>query len=719
MNGDPLYVRTSRFTRLYVVALTTVALLSITGQVLVQRSLQRQRGDSTVVNIAGRQRMLSQRLTKAVLAWNQATSAADRTARADEIQTTLELWQRSHAGLQAGDAALQLPPNSSPVVAAQFASIEPIFQQMVSAAAEFTTAAEQDRPRLLAQLLTAEPPFLSAMDTIVFQLDREARARVASLQRIEWGLLSLTLLVLAVEGWLVFRPAVQSIRAAAAALVESEEQLRIAKEAAESASAQKTRFLATLSHELRNPLHAILGNLELVSGTPLTKDQLEHFSTIDDSARSLLGLVNDLLDLACIQAGKLRVTAAPCDLVALAERCVAMLKPQAEKKGLHVRLQLLAEPLQIAADPLRVQQILLNLLGNAVKFTSAGWITLRIGRLDLEQRVRLEVIDTGPGIPAEMQQAIFAAFAQVDGSTRREQSGVGLGLAISSGLVELMQGRIGVESKVGQGSRFWVELPIGEVAAATETPVEKPFKSPARLRVLVAEDDAVNRRLLGDFLQVLGHQAILAEDGRAALTLFQTQPCDCVLLDWHMPQLDGLELAQAIRSWERDQQLPRVPLVAVSAAGGIAGEEQARAAGVDQILVKPLSLEQLRQALVLLSPDVEQTESNASWRFAGALARMQGKRDLFRDVAAIFLEQLPEELDRLPALVASHDFAELARAAHLLRGQAVNFDAADLARAASELEDQATAGNVERCAAATRAVLAAAAELQTALSAAV
>lgn len=705
MNGDVLQSRTARLTWLYIAALTTVAILSITGQLLVQRALQRQRGDSTVVNIAGRQRMLSQRLTKAVLAWNQATTSADRGTCEAEIHETLELWKRSHTGLQS--------TNTSAIVAAQFAELEPVFQEMVSSAGSFAMAADEDRPRLLRQLLAAEPQFLVAMDAIVFQFDHEAQARVAHLQRIEWALLSLTLCVLAVEGWLVFRPAVQSIRAAAAALAESEEQLRIAKEAAESANEQKTRFLATLSHELRNPLHAILGNLELVADTPLTSDQLAHFQTIDSSARSLLSLVNDLLDLACIQAGKLRVTAAPCDLVALAQRCVAMVEPLAARKGLHIHLQLLADPLQVAADPLRAQQILLNLLGNAVKFTSTGSITLRVGRDDVARAVRLEVIDTGPGIPADMQQTIFAAFAQVDGSTRREQSGVGLGLAISGGLVELLQGRIGVDSELGKGSRFWVELPIGDVAAAGAAPVADRAESSACLRVLVAEDDAVNRRLLGDFLQVLGHEAILAEDGRAALAAFQAQRCDCVLLDWHMPQLDGLELAQAIRTWEQMQQLERTPLIAVSAAGAIANEDQARAAGIGQILVKPVGLDALRQALATLSA------ASRPFRFSGALARMQGKRDLFCDVAAIFLAQLPEELSRLQTLLAAVEFGELARAAHLLRGQAVNFDAAPLAQATSELEEQAATSDAKRCAAALREVRTAAIDLQTELDAAV
>jgi signal transduction histidine kinase/CheY-like chemotaxis protein len=691
MSGELLSRRTSRLTWLYIAALSAVATLSITGQVLVQRSLQRQHGDSTVVNIAGRQRMLSQRLVKG-----------------------------SHAGLQRGDRELQLSPRPSAVVAAQFAELEPVFQEMVVVAERFTSAPENERSELLDRLIAAEPKFLAGMDAIVFQLDREAQAKVATLQRIEQALLAATLVVLVIEGWFVFRPAVQNVRAAAAALVESEEQLRIAKEAAESANEQKTRFLATLSHELRNPLHAILGNLELVSETPLDDGQRERIVAIDSSSRTLLGLVNDLLDLACIQAGKLRVKAVPCDLAALARRCVSMVQPLAEQKGLRIELKLAAEPLPVTADPLRVQQIVLNLLGNAVKFTSQGLIAVRICRLSTSHQVRLEVMDTGPGIPPDKQQAIFAAFTQLDGPARREHSGVGLGLAICAGLVDLLQGRMGVDSEPGRGSCFWVELPGGEIAAVGEDSGTSHPPAAAPLRVLVAEDDPVNRRLLADFLQVLGHEAVLAEDGQVAFKQFQQQQADCVLLDWHMPQLDGMELAKAIRSWEQSRGQLRVPLIAVSAAGAIADTDEARAVGVDQVLTKPLSLEHLRHALQGVAPSGAGPKSKpAPDRFAGALARIHGNRELFRDVAVIFLEELPAELNRLQALLAGRQFSELARAAHRLRGQAMNFDADTLARATSDLEDSALAQNAAGCVSALLEVNSASAELQNDLRAVV
>lgn len=681
MNGVPLDRPTSRLTWLYIAALTAVAVLSLTGQMLVQRSLRQQRGDSTIVNLAGRQRMLSQKLTKAALAWNYATQPEDRAERSEEIRSTLSLWQRTHHGLQYGDSELSLVANRSPTVVAQFEKLQPIFEEMVVAAEHLLAATDKaQQQQQLNILLACEPQFLASMDAVVFQLDREAQTRVARLQQIEWLLLTLALLVLVCEGYLVFRPAVQRIRQAA-------QELQVAKEAAESANEQKTRFLATISHELRNPLHAILGNAELALGLPLVTQQRNYVATINESAQSLLQLVNDLLDFACIQAGKLRVQLSPFDLRSVVQRCAAMVQPLAHRKGLRFTTELPLGELVVQGDALRVQQVLLNLLGNAVKFTDEGQIRLNV--VKQENVLRIEIKDTGPGIPAAMQQTIFAAFTQVDGSTRREFSGVGLGLAISVGLVELMQGRIGLESEPARGSCFWFEL-----ALSSDSPQRVESTVPANqvaegtgCRVLVAEDDAVNRRLLADFLQVLGHQVVLAADGSEASEFYAAGQFDLVLLDWHMPQIDGLDLARQIRKLEADSQRPRVPLIAISAAAAIAETQQAHEAGVDEVLLKPIGLEQLRQAL--------QPFTNAS-RWQSVLARMQGNFALLRDLATIFLEQLPDDLKQLAQLVAESKFRELERAAHLLKGQAANFDAVALVTATADLENAAAAESLPR-----------------------
>jgi signal transduction histidine kinase/CheY-like chemotaxis protein len=687
----PLDRRTSRLTWLYVSALAAVAALSITGQFLVQRALRQQRGDSTIVNIAGRQRMLSQKLTKAALAWSHSANEVERNSRAEEIRSTLALWQRSHQELQQGDAEQALPN----------------IDEMVAAAENLLSTDDSAvRETKLKILLDREPVFLAAMDAAVFQLDREAQARVARLQQIEWLLLTLTLAVLIGEGFLVFRPAVKRIQ-------QTAHDMQIAKEAAESANEQKTRFLATLSHELRNPLHAILGNTELALESELDPSQRLQVDTIQESARSLLSLVNDLLDLACIQAGKLRVQPVACDLRELSERAIAMVQPLAARKSLQLEMTKSYGDCIAAGDPLRVQQVLLNLLGNSVKFTERGSVRLSLTRR--EEMLRVEVRDTGTGIPRELQTTIFAAFMQIDGSSRREFSGVGLGLAISAGIIELLDGRIGVDSQPGEGSCFWFELPRSNetLAEASDQP-PRAAEQPAPCRVLIADDDVINQRLLAEFLQKLGHTAIVAEDGLQAVERFQEQPFDLVLLDWHMPQLDGLDVARRIRSWEVAKQLPHTPIIAISAAADIA-EEKVREAGVDDILIKPVSLEQLRLALSLLLKQAQAAEAGDESRWSAALARLQGNWELFREVATLFLEQLPDDLSRIGELAARQQFGELARAAHLLKGQAANFDASELIAAASTLEDAAEKASAARVAECLPRIQMAAAELQASL----
>ncbi|WP_425619254.1 ATP-binding protein [Anatilimnocola sp. NA78] len=725
-SSAPLDLGTARLRWLYIAALSAVALLSISGQVLVQRSLRQQQSDSTIVNLAGRQRMLSQKLTKAALAGDRATSDESRAKCRLELKETLAIWQQTHQGLQFGDKALQLPGKNSPAIAAHFARLQPTFDEMVAAANTLLQSpAEQLPAAALDTLLQREADYLTAMDAAVFQFDREAQARVARLQRIEWLLLLLTILVLLLEGALIFRPAVARIQRAGSELMESRRQLELAKEAAESASEQKTRFLANISHELRNPLHAILGNAELAGETSLSNQQRLFLETIKDSATSLRSLVDELLDLACMQAGKLRVFTAPFDVCNVAERCVAMLRPIAEQKGLRLESELPTESVYLFGDSLRVQQIILNLLGNAIKFTQQGSVTLRLGLLRPHAGVRIDVIDSGPGIAPHLQPAIFDAFIQGNNRSPHEQAGVGLGLAISKGLVELMSGCITLESTPGSGSKFTVELPLERsfIASLTSEPTSKPVPITRGLKVLVAEDDPVNQRLITDFLQLLGHQQRLAVNGREALEYYEQIDWDLGLLDWSMPEVDGLEVARQIRQREAKDSRPRIPLIVISAAGAVANAEDAKQAGIDLILIKPVGLDELRTAINALvnngTPSPLPGAQSVENRWSQPLARMLGKRELFREVAQTFLEQLPHEVHALADLAARHEFPELTRTAHLLRGQAANFDATVLMNATEQLEVAATACNAERCVELSREVAIAGEELQTALRSAI
>ncbi len=681
-----------RLTWLYVLALSAVACLSILGQLLVQWSLDRQRSDSTVVNLAGRQRMLSQRLTKAALAADRVGSPEQLAAHRQEMAEVLAQWRQADAGLRRGDERLGLPGGNSHEVEQALAQLEPHLRAMAQAT-EALLGAEGDRQDALQRLLAHEPQFLAAMDAIVNQYEREARQRVAWLQSIERGLLLLTLAILAGEGILIFRPAVRRLRLAAGSLEESRRQLEVAKERAESASDAKSRFLATISHELRNPLQAILASLELLAPTAADAQQREHLATISSSARALLVLLNDLLDLARIEAGQLAIVQAPLDPIGLTQRTLAMVRPQALAQGLLLESDLPENPpAGLSGDEIRLQQVLLNLLTNALKFTPEGAIQVRLRQVptgDDSERLRWEISDTGIGIAADQQQRIFDSFTQVSEPAQRK-GGAGLGLAICKRLVGLMSGQIGVQSQPGAGSTFWFEVSLEKcLSLESAAPVANPPQHPeGPLRVLVVDDDPVNRKLLAQLVELLGHEVVVASGGEGALARFQETGFDAAILDWQLPDMNGGELAGQIRTAERALQRRPMPLVALSAAMERSSQDKAP---FDHWLAKPVGLAELSKALgAPESLSVARQVDAARW--TAALARLGGRRDFLANLARAYCRGLPALLEELRAAAAAENRpAEVARLAHLLAGQGSNFDAPALAAAARSVEDRAEA----------------------------
>ncbi len=386
---------------------------------------------------------------------------------------------------------------------------------------------------------------------------------------------------------------------------------------AQAASAAKSEFLAHMSHEIRTPLNAVLGLVQVMEKSPLTPAQRELTERIRAAGRSLLLLLNDILDFSKIEAGQLQLEARPFVLAPLLDQLDALLGATARAKGLGFAID--AAPLPSGAlvgDPLRLEQVLTNLIGNAVKFTDAGEVRLSIRTLDADDgtaRLRFAVTDTGIGIAPEIVPQLFAAFNQADSGISRRFGGSGLGLAISKRLVELMGGTIGVDSQAGAGSTFWCELPFGrveEVPAATLTALAEGMaatpltESAQRLRgrqYLIVDDNVLNLDVLERMLALEGARATRAGDGRQALARLRTQAgdFDAVLMDVQMPVLDGLSATRAIRG---ELGLTQLPVIAVTA--GVLKEEQqrARAAGVDDLLSKPVELEHLVAVLRRWAP---------------------------------------------------------------------------------------------------------------------
>jgi len=719
-------------TRLYIAALSAVALLSIGGQYLVQTRLQRQSADATIVNIAGRQRMMSQRLAKCALAVADAPDAQEAAARAAEIRDLIPLWRRCHVGLQKGDPQLEIPFVDDPQAAAMFGEIDPAFQAMYDGAAQLLADLEAGRPvarPAVDVILARESEFLHGMDRIVSYYEMEAQKRVARLRSVESIFLALTLTVLLLEGALVFRPVTRRIRESFAAqrlaheaLRRAHEELQLAKNAADAASQAKTRFLANVSHELRTPLHAVLGGVELLEETPLDDRAREYADMIGDAARAQLGLVNDLLDLSTIEAGKAELRPYPFRLRAMVERTCGMLRPMAAARGLALRLRIdESVPAVVVGDELRLRQVLVNLINNAIKFTDAGAIDCRVGAdadaapavAGRSVRVRFEVADTGIGIAEDDRSHIFDRFTQVDDSSERRRGGAGLGLAICAQWVERMGGRIDVDSRLGEGSRFSFELvmTVGSTDAVPQVPADhrSPDDHPVRgaasarpLRILLADDAPAGRLIVAELLRQAGHDVLAVADGRAAVEAAARERFDAALLDIQMPDLDGPAAVAAIRLRERRENRPRLPIAALTADALPRDSRRLEEAGFDAKLTKPISSAALLAALANLVGEAGRpgaAESPPAYPSDSALARLQGDEQLFAELTEMFAAEATTAVESLKQGLSTGDAEAVFRTAHRLRGQLLLLGAGEAATIAEAIESAAHEGRLPTAAA--------------------
>lgn len=481
-------------------------------------------------------------------------------------------------------------------------------------------------------------------------------------------------------------------------------ELEVTARRAESASRAKSDFLAVVSHEIRTPLNGVIGMSALLMERQRDARSRHYALTIHESAEILLSLINDVLDFSKIEAGRLELEVEAFDLERCIDSVVQLLAPRLE--GLPVKLEWHIAPDvpgKLSGDSGRLRQVLLNLLSNALKFTTAGEVVLSVAPGATGQ-LRFTVSDTGCGIPQAHQMTLFEPFRQGDASTARRYGGTGLGLAICKRLVNAMGGTIGFVSRQDQGSRFWFEVPLpcAEASDVRET-LRAPFpalgETPFRGRVLVAEDNAVNRRVALALLERFGLEIDVAENGRLAVSRALTGDYDLIFMDMQMPELDGIEATREIRA--AGGHLAEVPIVAMTAGVLDGARERAMVAGMNDYLTKPVLPGQLERLLGrFLAADSETpwpstpvaggaAEALVDPHLLDELESALGGR-MVDELVQLYRQQAPERLAELDAAVSGDDSAALAEQAHLLQGESSGLGLNRVAALAAALERDAS-----------------------------
>lgn len=511
-------------------------------------------------------------------------------------------------------------------------------------------------------------------------------------------------------------------------LSQTVNELRLARdsaEASEAASLSKSQFLANMSHEIRTPMNGVIGMIELLLTSQLTEKQRKFAKTAYSSATALLSIINDILDFSKIEAGKLTLENIPFSLSKILTDVKDLMVQLAEDKGLNLEISASNLPPTLMGDPVRIRQILINLVGNAIKFTETGHVRIAADVLSTQENsitLRIEVIDTGIGISREQQEIVFESFCQAEGGMIRRFGGTGLGLAIARQLIELMNGRIEVQSRIGVGSTFRLELTLevsDEVVFVRDrVPSTGALDSPLKMNasILLVEDNPVNIEVIQEMLLFLGCRSRVISDGQQAVDERDKQTYDLILMDCQMPVMDGYQAARNIRMLEQRKGLERIPIIATTAHAMQGDREKCISAGMDDYLCKPFSLEQIQKTIYTWTGFQQQLGSPSPMPDSSAAPSLSlpsdmancldttvledirklssGSTDLLKKVLDSFLKSTPIRIAEISRGIRENHVETVFHATHSLKTSSAMVGAMTLSALNKELELNAYQGTI-------------------------